>query len=196
MAQQGGLFFESQSAKVTLDVLGCPQRSVWNSRVRVGNAIPLERRTLQFQLPCAKHPRTETNWRRGLKRWLRDLVFNFALFRWAILDRRLLRRLVGSAFVASPVTAFGHAGWRRSQTRAMERRVAFATEQNRVLPMVRSKMTVKCWGGGRRPINQIVTCSWTSLQTLQGRQSGHFHSDSGTRGKTSWSNPKHLAWTV
>jgi len=61
VAQQSGLLFESQPAEVTLNVFRSPERSVGNTRVGIGDAIPLERRALEFQLARAKHPRTETN---------------------------------------------------------------------------------------------------------------------------------------
>jgi hypothetical protein len=139
VAQQSCLLFESQSTKVTLNVFRSPVRSVGNAGVGI-DTVPLKRRALEFQLACTKHPRTETNWRQGLKRWRRrrwDLVLNFAFFRRAVLDRSFFNRLVGSTIVTGPVTPVWHRRRRWSQARAVESRVALAAQQNRVLLLMR-----------------------------------------------------------
>ena len=140
VAQQSCLLFESQSTKVTLNVFRSPVRSVRNTGVRI-DTVPLKRRAFEFQLACTKHPRTETNWRQGLKRWRRrrrwDLVLNFAFFRWAVLDRSFFNRLVGSTIVTGPVTSVWHRRRWWSQARAVESRVALAAQQNRVLLLMR-----------------------------------------------------------
>ena len=127
MTQESCLFLESQLTKVTLNVFRCPMRSVRDIRVRVWNAIPLERRAFEFQLTSSENPRAEATIGSCRLKRRRGLNINFAFFRWTIFDRSLFNRLVGSALVASPVASVRHSSWWWTQAGTMESCVAFTT---------------------------------------------------------------------
>lgn len=197
MFQQNRLLFEPETTEITLNILWWPLRCVRDIGIGIRHTIPFEWRTLQFQLPRAEYPRTKTIRNRS-RRWLRwrrwNLVFNFTFFRRTVFDRGFLSRFVRSAIVTSPIRAIRRRRWRWAQASTVKSSIAFAAKKNRVL--TNSKYNRYDVGSLKGKISRVqLTCSWTSLQTLHGRQSGHFHSDSGTRGNTSWSKPKHFAWT-